>query len=111
MRWIGNECQEWSTNTILLTKPNVAPPVVTLLEDFVQRQTQSVSNCDRDGSSPANYPVLVYDPDPETLGCAIELAEGSCLCAIEGFTYPLRHWAVESGAVDLTSTLLDNDGG
>src|SRR3954454_4315092 len=82
MRWIGNECQEWSTNTILLTKPNVAPPVVTLLEDFVQRQTQSVSNCDRDGSSPANYPVLVYDPDPETLGCAIELAEGSCLCAI-----------------------------
>jgi hypothetical protein len=47
-------------------------------------------------------PVLAYVPDARAMELAISLASGSSLVVVEGDFLPVRGWALEVGAVDLT---------
>jgi hypothetical protein len=47
--------------------------------------------------------VLAYVPQAESLGISARAAGSGALCVVEAFTFPVRGWAREVGAVDLVT--------
>ncbi|MFH8760269.1 hypothetical protein [Streptomyces atroolivaceus] len=47
--------------------------------------------------------VLAYTPTPESLVYAEQLARGSSLVVVEGFSFSVRGWARERGALNLST--------
>lgn len=58
---------------------------------------------------PIRPPVLVGYPDVKLLALAISRARRSAICVLEGPTMPLSGWAMECGALNLTTGVVTED--
>lgn len=95
VRWIRERCSEERTSAVLVLNALGAADSVPALRGFEVTSPQSRTR-------PASgRPVLAYVPSIESLAYAEELARNSSLAIIEGFSFSVRGWARERGAVNL----------
>ncbi|MFF2519847.1 hypothetical protein [Streptomyces sp. NPDC058086] len=80
-----------------------AEQTVPALRRFAQRHRVATPRSGRQRARSGIGPVLAYLPDAKTLEFAAGLARNSSLAAVEGANlFPLRGWAAQVNAVDLT---------
>ncbi|MET8078335.1 hypothetical protein [Streptomyces sp. NPDC005303] len=96
MRRVEREAAEQGATAVLVLNAFGAEQSIPTLRRFADR-----SGRQRVGSGVG--PVLAYVPDAKTLEFATGPARGSSLAAVEGANlFPLRGWAAQVQAIDLT---------
>lgn len=98
-RWIDRAGGEPSAEPVLITdtRRSISPAVDQLAERY-QHVTPHASH----HLPPGAAPVLAYVPSLKALESAIRLAQGSPLAVVESVAHPMRGWALQVGALDLT---------
>lgn len=100
--WTENECSEQNAAGLLVLNAFGPEQTISSLRRFAARHTCTTPRADRSRVGRGAGPVLVYVPDEKTLDFAMQLAQGSSIAVVESAGFPLRGWAHELGAIDLT---------
>ncbi|MFE1980180.1 hypothetical protein [Streptomyces mirabilis] len=101
--WAEREAAEQSATAVLVLNAFGAEQTVPALRRFAQRHLVATPRSGRQRAGSGAGPVLAYVPDAKTLNFATGLARNSSLAAVEGANlFPLRGWAAQVNAVDLT---------
>ncbi|MFF8556603.1 hypothetical protein ACF058_27710 [Streptomyces sp. NPDC015501] len=94
-RWVRRRGKDEGATPVLVANALDATSSVPSLRGFEVTSPQSRSR-------PASgEPVLAYTPTLESLVYAEQLARGSSLVIVEGFSFSIRGWARERGASNL----------
>ncbi|MFF1509017.1 hypothetical protein [Streptomyces sp. NPDC058326] len=100
--WIQQECDEQDAGGVLVLNAFGAQDHSPALRRFSALHACTTPRADRSRVGCGIGPVLVYAPTEKTLDFAMSLARGSSIAVIEGTLFPLRGWAQQLGAIDLT---------
>ncbi|WP_406554113.1 hypothetical protein [Streptomyces sp. YS-3] len=101
--WIRRECVEQGATGVLVLNAFGAEQQVPSLRRFAGEHRVTTPRASRDRAGRGTGPVLAYVPDEKTLDFAMRLARASSLAVVESVHgFPLKGWARELGAVDLT---------
>ncbi|MFD7986080.1 hypothetical protein ACFV4M_22285 [Kitasatospora indigofera] len=100
--WVRQQCAEQQSSGILMLKAFGVERQIPSLRSFAAEHTVITPGAPRSRGWRSG-PVLAYAPDGTTLELAARLARGSSLAAVESaHRFPLRGWAHQLGAVDLS---------
>ncbi|MFF1306536.1 hypothetical protein [Streptomyces sp. NPDC058307] len=103
VRWVEREAAEQDATAVLVLNAFGAEQTVPALRRLAQRHLVATPRSGRQRVGSGVGPVLAYVPDAKTLEFATGLARGSSLVAVEGANlFPLRGWAAQVQAIDLT---------
>lgn len=96
-RWVRMRAKDERAAPILVANTLDATSSIRALRGFEVTSPQSRSRPTRD------EPVFAYAPTLESLVYAEELARGSSIVVVEGFSFPVRGWARERSALNLST--------
>ncbi|MFK4144558.1 hypothetical protein [Streptomyces sp. NPDC004065] len=102
VQWTEQECSEQDAAGVLVLNAFGSEQTIPSLGRFAARHICTTPRADRSRIGRGVGPVLVYAPDEKTLDFAMQLARGASIAVVESISFPLRGWAHEIGAVDLT---------
>ncbi|MEU3559354.1 hypothetical protein [Kitasatospora sp. NPDC006786] len=101
--WVRRECAEQDASGVLVVNAFGVEQQIPSLRTFAAEHTVTTPRAARSRVGSGIGPVLAYVPDEKTLNFAAGLARGSSLAIVESIGgFPLRGWASQLGAVDLT---------
>lgn len=100
--WTQRECDEQGATGVLVLNAFGVEDHSPALRRFRARHSCTTPRADRSRVGRGIGPVLAYAPTEKTLDFAMSLARGSSIAVVEGTQFPLRGWAQQLGAVDLT---------
>ncbi|MET9558815.1 hypothetical protein [Streptomyces tauricus] len=102
VRWVEREAAEQDTTAVLVLNAFGAEQTVPALRRLTQQHLVATPRSGRQRVGIGVGSVLAYVPDAKTLEFATGLARGSSLAVVEGSLFPLRGWAAQVHAIDLT---------
>ncbi|MFE3034263.1 hypothetical protein ACFXKY_21815 [Streptomyces canus] len=103
VHWVEREAAEQDATAVLVLNAFGAEQTVPALRQLARRHLVATPRSGRQRVGSGVGPVLAYVPDSKTLEFATGLARGSSLVAVEGVNlFPLRGWASQVHAIDLT---------
>lgn len=101
--WVRQECAEQGAAGVLVLNAFGVEQQIPSLRRFAAEHTVTTPRASRDRVGRGKGPVLAYVPDEKTLDFAAGLARGSSLAIVESIHgFPLKGWARQLGAIDLT---------
>ncbi|MFF8610862.1 hypothetical protein ACF06X_33690 [Streptomyces sp. NPDC015346] len=101
--WVRRECAEQGAVGALVLNAFGVEQQYPSLRRFAAEHAVTTPRASRDRVGRGTGPVLAYVPDEKTLDFAASLARGSSLAVVESVhAFPLRGWARQLGAIDLT---------
>ncbi|WP_322769054.1 hypothetical protein [Frankia sp. Cr1] len=106
--WVQREAERLNVEPLLVTPTQAQWDAGSqVISQFVRRYAATTPRSSRVGVRPAS--VLAYVPDYETIHLAMRHARGGSLAVVESVATPLRGWAVEAKALDLSQGTISPD--
>ncbi|MFF3959754.1 hypothetical protein ACFYY1_42310 [Streptomyces sp. NPDC001890] len=101
--WIRQECAEQGATGVLVLNAFGVEQQIPALRRFAAEHTITTPRASRERAGRGTGPVFAYVPDAKSLDFAMNLARASSLVVVESaHGFPLKGWARQLGAVDLT---------
>lgn len=101
VHWVEGQADRLGVQSLLVTNAFDSHLPSSALSHYVRGRTYTTPRSGWNG--PRGLAVLSYAPTPEALDFAARIARGGALCVVEGFLTPMRGWAAEVSALDLTT--------
>ncbi|WP_327278457.1 hypothetical protein OG609_44665 (plasmid) [Streptomyces sp. NBC_01224] len=101
--WIRQECAEQGATGVLVLNAFGVEQQIPALRRFAAEHTITTPRASGERVGRGTGPVFAYVPDAKSLDFAMNLARASSLVVVESaHGFPLKGWARQLGAVDLT---------